>query len=112
MRVNRGNCGGLFKSTLPQSLKDGDGVYIPGYRVAPNSGELYSDFKIRSCPVADMNRLASLISNYNRIKSGLITFRDAYPQPTIAVIESIELLDYNAEQARLRQLEQQRIQDG
>lgn len=97
---------------MPQSLRDGEGVYMPGYRVAPNSGEEYSDLKIRSCPIADMNRLALIISSYNRIKGGLISFNDAYPHPTIAIIESIEILDYNHEQARVRLLEQQRIQDG
>lgn len=97
---------------MPQSLKDDQGVYMPGYRIAPNSGEEYSDLKIRSCPIADMNRLALIISSYNRIKGGLISFADTYPHSTIAIIESIEILDYNHEQARLRLLDQQRMQDG
>ena len=112
LRLKRGNCGGPLKSTLPQSLRDDQGVYMPGYRLAPNSGEEYSDLKIRSCPISNMNRLALIISSYNRIKGGLISFADAYPHPTIAIIESIEILDYNHEQARLRQLEQQRINNG
>jgi len=55
---------------------------MPGYRIAPNSGEAYSDLEIRSCPIADMNRVASIITNYNRIKTGLIEMKDIYPHPT------------------------------
>jgi hypothetical protein len=53
-----------------------------------------------------MNRLSSIISNYNRIKSGLLTFKEAYPSPTIAIIESIELLNYTYDEMINRQHEQ------
>lgn len=106
MRNLRGNCGNPFKKGLPQSLEDDQGLYVPAYRVAANSGESYSDLKIRSCPIADMNRLSSIISNYNRIKSGLLTFKEAYPSPTIAIIESIELLNYTYDEMINRQHEQ------
>lgn len=91
---------------MPQSLKDELGIYVPGYRIAPNSGESYSDLKIRSCPISDMNRLASIISNYNRIKKGILQFSEVYPNPSIAIIESIETLDYNYDEMIHRQHEQ------
>ena len=102
----RGNCGNKFQSGLPQSSEDDAGVYIPGYRVAPNSGDEYSDLKIRSCPIADMNRLTMIITNYNRVKKGLLTFSDIYKNPTCAIIESFEILDYNHNQMILRDHEQ------
>lgn len=106
MRRLRGNCGSPFKKRLPQSIQDSEGVYVPGYRVAPNCGEAYSDLKIRSCPISDMNRLSSVLSNYNRIKNELISLKDAYPNPTIAIIESIEILNYNYSEMIARQNEQ------
>jgi hypothetical protein len=98
----RGNCGGAFKKGLPQALEDEQGLYMPGYRIAPNSGEAYSDLKIRSCPISNMNRLALIVSNYSKIKSGLMSFSQLYPHPTCAIVESIEILDYNQEQMNHR----------
>lgn len=106
LRRQRGNCGGSFKSSLPQVRKDDLGLYMPGYRIAPNSGEAYSDLKIRSCPIADMNRVASIVTNYGRIKSGLIKIDDIYPRPTCAIIESLEIIEYNQTQMTARQHEQ------
>ncbi len=77
-----------------------------GYRVAPNSGESYSNLKIRNCPISNMNRLSSIISSYNRIKNGLVNFKDIYPNPSIAMIECIEILDYSYNEMILRQNEQ------
>ena len=102
----RGNCGGSFLSSLSQVRKDNHGLYMPGYRIAPNSGEAYSDLKIRSCPIADMNRVASIVTNYGRIKSGLIKIDDIYPRPTCAIIESLEIIEYNQTQMTARQHEQ------
>ena len=86
--------------------KDDQGLYMPGYRIAPNSGESYSDLKIRSCPIADMNRAASIVTNYGRIKSGLIKIDDIYPHPTCAIIESLEIIEYNQSEMIARQHEQ------
>lgn len=71
---------------------------MPGYRIAPNSGEAYSDLKIRSCPISNMNRLALIVNNYSKIKNKLLSFSELYPHPTCAIVESIEILDYNHEQ--------------
>lgn len=106
LRRQRGNCGGSFLSSLSQVRKDDLGLYMPGYRIAPNSGEAYSDLKIRSCPIADMNRVASIVTNYGRIKSGLIKIEDIYPRPTCAIIESLEIIEYNQTQMTARQHEQ------
>jgi hypothetical protein len=53
-----------------------------------------------------MNRLGSIISNYNRIKKKLLKFSELYKAPTVAIIESIEILDYNYEEMIIRQNEQ------
>ena len=106
LRRQRGNCGGSFLPSLSQVRKDDLGLYMPGYRIAPNSGEAYSDLKIRSCPIADMNRVASIVTNYGRIKSGLIKIEDIYPRPTCAIIESLEIIEYNQTQMTARQHEQ------
>ena len=79
---------------------------MPGYRIAPNSGESYSDLKIRSCPIADMNQASSIVTNYNRIKTGLIKIDDIYPRPTCAIIESLEIIEYNQSEMITRQHEQ------
>lgn len=106
LRRLRGNCGGTFKKGLPQALTDEHGLYMPGYRVAPNSGEAYSDLKIRSCPISNMNRLALIVSNYSKIKNKLLSFSELYPHPTCAIVESIEILDYNHEQMNYRKHKQ------
>ena len=92
---------------MPQSLKDELGIYVPGYRIAPNSGESYSDLKIRSCPVADMNRLASVITAFNRHQSGLIRLKEMFPSPTCAIIEAFDILNQNTLELQRRHHEQQ-----
>ena len=79
---------------------------MPGYRIAPNSGELYSDLKIRSCPISNANRLALIVSNYSKIKNNLMSFSQLYPWPTCAIVESIEILDYNHNQMIYRKQKQ------
>ena len=73
-----------------------------GYRVAPDCGEDYANLKIRSCPVASSNQLASVIQAYHRHKSGLLSLSQSYPNPTCAVIEALEVLHYNANDAEHR----------
>lgn len=103
LRSLRGNCGGSFKRGLPQSQVDDDGhVYIMGYRVAPDSGESFSDLEIRSCPVALSNRVAPIVQAYHRHRSGLLTIAQSYPKPTCAIIEALEVLHYNHEDAQYR----------
>ena len=76
-----------------------------GYRVAPDSGEDFSDLKIRSCPVADVNRIAPIVQMYNRHKSGLIQIKDVYPSPSVALIDCLETIDYNNRDAQRRATE-------
>lgn len=76
-----------------------------GYRVAPDSGEDFSDLKIRSCPVADVNRIAPIVQTYNRHKSGLIQIKDVYPSPSVALIDCLETIDYNNRDAQRRATE-------
>jgi hypothetical protein len=76
-----------------------------GYRVAPDSGENFSELKIRSCPVADVNRFAPIIQVYNRLKSGLVSLTDLYPHPSCALIESIDIISVSVDEAQRRATE-------
>jgi hypothetical protein len=92
---------------LPLSDTDEQGRFVPGYRIAPNCGEQYSDFKVRSCPVADMNRLASVITAFNRHQSGVIRLTETFKNPTCAIIESFDILNQNTLEMQRRSQEQQ-----
>jgi len=107
LRSLRGNCGGPFKEGLPLSDTDEEGRFVNGYRIAPNCGESYSDLKVRSCPVADMNRLASVITAFNRHQSGLIRLKEMFPSPTCAIIEAFDILNQNTLELQRRHHEQQ-----
>lgn len=112
LRRLRGNCGGPFLDGLPQSDTDDQGRFVPGYRVAPNCGEGYSDLKIRSCPIADMNRLASVITCFNRHQSGLIRLTEIFKNPTCAILESFDILNQNSLEMQRRSHEQQMKEFG
>ena len=73
-----------------------------GYRVAPDCGEEYADYEIRSCPVAGANRMASLVQAYQRHRAGILSISESYPTPSCALIEAIEILHYNADEAQFR----------
>lgn len=76
-----------------------------GYRVAPDSGESFSELKIRSCPVADVNRLSPVISIYNRLKQGLVSLTEIIPRPSCALIEALDIMTTNADEAHRRSIE-------
>ena len=105
LRKLRGNCGGPFQQGLPQAQRDELGLFLPGYRVAPDCGENYSELKIRSCPVASSNRLASIIQAYHRHRAGLAKITHTYPNPTCALLEAVDVLHSNTEEAHLRSQE-------
>jgi hypothetical protein len=107
LRQKRGNCGGPFQSGLPLSEEDGHGRFVPGYRIAPNCGEWYSDLKVRSCPVAGMNKMASIITAFNRHQSGLIRLTETFPNPSCAIIECFDILNSNTMEMQRRSHEQQ-----
>lgn len=86
-------------------MADDEGRYVMGYRVAPDCGEGYSDYRVRHCPVADSNRLASVVQAYQRHRAGLAPITQSYPKPTCAIIEAVEVLHYNAEEASHRATE-------
>ena len=102
LRQKRGNCGGAFKKGLPASQKDEVGLFVPGYRVAPDCGPDFSDLKIRSCPVAGVNKLASIITAFQRHKANLYSINLMYPSPTCAIIEALDVLNYNTEDSKHR----------
>ena len=102
LRSLRGNCGGPLKRGLPLVQEDDQGLYVPGYRVAPDCGEAFSDYRVRSCPVAGSNRVAPIISAYHRHRAGLATIKETYPKPTCALLEAVDVLHSNTEQAIYR----------
>jgi hypothetical protein len=106
LRRQRGNCGGPFKEGLPLAQRDELGLFVPGYRVAPNCGGGFADLEVRSCPIADQNRMASIIEVYHRHRQGLSSIASSYPRPTCAIIEALDVLHYNSEELALRQREQ------
>lgn len=110
LRALRGNCGGPFREGLPLSDVDEHGRFIAGYRVAPNCGENYSDLKIRSCPVADMNRCASIITAYHRHKSDLIRLTETFRNPSCAIVEAFDILENNRNEM-LNRLHEQKMKE-
>ena len=82
--------------------RDERGLFVPGYRVAPDCGEEFSDLEIRSCPVAGANRMAPIINAYNRHRSGLFNLSLSYPKPSCAVVEAMDILHINRESAHYR----------
>ena len=82
--------------------RDEHGLFMPGYRVAPDCGEEFSDLEIRSCPVAGANRMAPIINAYNRHRSGLFSLSLSYPKPSCAVVEAMDILHNNRESAHYR----------
>lgn len=106
LRRLRGNCGGPFIEGLPQSQIDEAGRFMPGYRVAPDSGSSFSEAKIRTCPVADANRLASVVQAYSRHRAGLVALSTQFPQPSCAMVEAFDVLHSATEDMISRQREQ------
>jgi len=82
--------------------RDERGLFVAGYRVAPDCGEEFSDLEIRSCPVAGANKMAPIINAYNRHRSGLFNLSLSYPSPSCAVVEAMDILHNNRESAHYR----------
>lgn len=99
LRKKRGNCGGAFNDELPMVQRDERGLYVPGYRVCPDSGSEYSDMQIRSCPVAGANRLASIISAYHRHRSGLYPISSSHLSRLVLLL--MQLILYTCTQSLL-----------
>jgi hypothetical protein len=78
-----------------------------GYRVAPNCGAFYSELKIRSCPIADMHRMASVVRVYRDHRQGLYNIGTVYAEPSSALIDAISLLHSETEEMAHRDHEQQ-----
>jgi hypothetical protein len=57
-----------------------------------------------------MNRLAPIVNVYNLHKSGLIDLKTIYKNPTIALIDCLNVIQLNQDEAQARDLE--RLKDG
>lgn len=81
---------------MPYLEEDDDGsLFIMGYRIAPDSDESYSDLKIKRCPVAGANQCTPLLESYHRHKDGLFDLSSTYPNPSVALLQCFDILDYN-----------------
>jgi hypothetical protein len=87
---------------LPQAQKDEQGLFIAGYRIAPDCGEAFSELKVRTCPIAQANKLASIIQAYQRHRAGLAKIIHTYPNPSCALLEAVDVLHSNTEEAQYR----------
>ena len=112
LRAQRGSCGGAFKQGLPQAQEDERGLFVPGYRVAPDSGEAFSELEIRSCPVATSNQMASLVIAYRRHKADLFPINSTYPNPTCAIVDALDVINNHSELAQLRAQERAQKEAG
>ena len=83
-----------------------------GYRVAPDSGESFSDLKIRSCPVADVNRLSPIVNAFNLHKNGVLDLKQIYNKPTIALIDCLNMLQSTIDEAQASDIERMRSRNG
>jgi hypothetical protein len=92
---------------LPYLEQDDQGLFIPGYRVAPNCGSEYADFKIRSCAVALSNMVAPITQAYFRHINGLFDLKNSYPNPSCAIVEAMDLLHYHYQQLKNKITEEQ-----
>jgi hypothetical protein len=97
---------------LPLVEEDEQGLFIMGYRVAPDSGESFSDLKIRSCPVADVNRLSPIVNAFNLHKNGVLDLKQIYNKPTIALIDCLNMLQSTIDEAQARDIERMRSRNG
>jgi hypothetical protein len=81
---------------LPYLETDDDGsVFVMGYRVAPDCGGSFAEEKIRRCPVALANKVSPIVEAYYRHKNGVLSLEKSYPNPTIALLQGIDVLEYN-----------------
>ena len=83
---------------------DEQGRYLMAYRIAPDCDGGWGEQKVRSCPVANANRLAPLLQAYQRQQAGLCSLSDLFEAPTCAVLDLFaELSAQNMlAQARMR----------
>ena len=110
----RGNCGGEFQKGLPYLDEDEHGFFMPAYRVAPDSDEAYSELKIRSCPVALANLATPIVNAFFSHLNGLFDIKATFSNPTIAIVEAVDLLYYhhNLLKNRLHERQMSEINNG
>lgn len=107
----RGNCGeGSFKKGLPYLEEDDEGLFVMGYRVAPDCGDDFAEEKIRTCPVALSNRVSPIVEAFFRHKNGTFPLEKFYPQPTIALLQAVDMLEYT-QKALEKKLHDQHLQE-
>jgi len=99
----RGNCGGSFKPGVKHGIQDERGrVYVPGYRIAPDSDPDWADYHFYSCPVAGANQAAGILNYYHYTKNNMISIADVIPNPTPAFLDAIAVLNNASELRELR----------
>ena len=110
----RGNCGGPFKLGVKHGLTDEEGrVYVPGYRIAPDSDPQWSDYHFYTCPVAGSNQCASMLNYYQYHKSDMVKLTDIISNPTPALLDAVSVLSLTSDirDARIRK-QQEALNNG
>jgi len=93
---------------LTQSELKGQDVIVKGYRLAPDCGESMSELEFKSCPIAGYNNLAHVLIAYNNHKSELQSFSTRYPNPTIAILDAVQVVQDTYDEYTKRRLERER----
>lgn len=94
--------------------EDEEGFFVPGYRVCPDSDEIFADLKIRSCPIALSNRMSVFVESFSRHKQGFFDLSSTFPKPTVAVLEAFDTLDlhFRIFEQRLQKRSLEEIKNG
>lgn len=95
---------------MPYLDEDDDGFFVMGYRVAPDCGDDFAEEKIRRCPVALANRVSPITEAFFRHKAGNFSLEKFYPNPTIALLQGVDVLEYN-QRALERKLHEKHLQE-
>ena len=93
---------------MTQSELEGQNVIVKGYRLAQDCGESMSELEFKSCPIAGYNKLAHVLIAYNNHKSELQSFSNRYPNPTIAVLDAVQVVQDTYDEYTKRRLERER----
>jgi len=64
-----------------------------------------SELEYSSCPIAGYNQLAHVLTAYNNHKSELQPFSIRFPNPTIALIDAMQIVETTHNELTKRRIE-------
>jgi len=101
LRTRRGDCGGRFTNDVPHGLNG----RVPGYRIAPDSDEEFSEVMWDRCPVALSSSYGYVYQIYGALQVDGITLRDIISQPTTGLIDALAVIERSSRLAHRREIE-------